>query len=418
MIRWVLALLLLALSPTGLSWADDAQPSRKPVVLTEHAKELHRSALVFDGHNDLPWEVRTKAGGSWELADISTPQPRFHTDIPRLREGNVGAQYWSVYVPAETRLKGQSAHQVMEQIDLVRRMIRRYPEVFEFADSADDVERIHREGKIASLIGMEGGHAIENSLSLLRIFRQLGVRYMTLTHGDTLEWADSATDEEKHGGLTPFGEEVIIEMNRLGMLVDISHVSVETMKDAIRLSQAPVIASHSSARAVADHPRNVPDDVLTLVAENGGVVMVNFYSGFVVPESTQIMNDWYGVRRRLKAELPDDRDYETASAKWWKEHPMAPGTIHDVVDHIDHIAKVAGIDHVGLGGDFDGVGTLPKQLEDVSTYPLITQALLDRGYSDEEIRKILGLNALRVLRAADEVAEKLTGNSPDQPFGR
>jgi membrane dipeptidase len=385
----------------------EEKAERPPVVLSERAKALHASGFVFDGHNDLPWEVRTKAGASWDEADISKPQPRFHTDIARLRAGGVGAQFWSVYVPAETRHAGQSAQQVMEQIDLVKRMVKKYPDVFELADTADDVERIRKEGKIACLLGIEGGHAIENSLALLRNFRQLGVRYMTLTHGDTLDWADSATDAPTHGGLTPFGEEVVAEMNRLGMLVDISHVSPETMKDALRVTRAPVIASHSSARAVADHPRNVPDDVLRLVAANGGVVMVNFYSGFDVPGAAGIMTDWIDVRRALRMQFPDDARFKAASAKWWKEHPMPAGTIHDVVDHIDHVAKVAGVDHTGLGSDFDGVETLPKQLEDVSTYPLITQALIDRGYSDEDILKILGRNALRVLRAADQVAAEL-----------
>jgi len=382
---------------------------RPPVVLTDRARELHASSFVFDGHNDLPWEVRTKAGGTWDDADISQPQPRFHTDIPRLKAGGVGAQFWSVYVPSDTRLKGQSAHQVLEQIDLVKRMVKKYPETFELADTAADVERIRKEGKIACLIGIEGGYAIEDSLSLLRIFRQLGVRYMTLTHSDTLDWADSATDEAKHGGLTPFGEEVVLEMNRLGMLVDISHVSPDTMKNALRVSKAPVIASHSSARAVADHARNVPDDVLKLIAENDGVVMTNFYSGFVVPGAVGRMTEWGEVRRKLKAEFPDEQRYKAESAKWWKEHPLPAGTIHDVVDHIDHLVKVAGVDHVGIGSDYDGIETVPKQLEDVSTYPLITQALLDRGYSDDDIRKILSGNALRALRAADEAAAKLNG---------
>lgn len=408
--RYHHALSLLAVLFVAPAIAGDAD-GRPPVVLSERAKQLHASSFVFDGHNDLPWEVRTKAGGSWDQADIAQPQPRFHTDIPRLRAGGVGALFWSVYVPAETRLKGQSAHQVLEQIDLVKRMVKKYPETFELADTAADVERIRREGKIACLLGMEGGHAIENSLSLLRIFRQLGVRYMTLTHGDTLDWADSATDEPKHGGLTPFGEEVVLEMNRLGMLVDISHVSPDTMKDALRVTKAPVIASHSSARAVADHPRNVPDDVLKLVAANDGVVMVNFYSGFVVPEATGVMTEWIGVRRKMKADFPDDREFEAASAKWWKEHPLPAGTIHNVIDHIDHVAKVAGIDHVGLGSDYDGIETVPKQLEDVSTYPLITQALIDRGYSDDDVRKVLSGNIMRVLRAADEAAAKL---NPEQ----
>lgn len=397
--------LLTALLVPSTVLSQDSNAKRPPVVLSERAIQLHKSSLVFDGHNDLPWEIRTKASASWDQADIAQPQPRFHTDIARLRAGNVGAQYWSVYVPAETRFSGQSAHQVLEQIDLVKRMIAKYPDTFEFADSADDVERIYKEGKIASLIGMEGGHAIENSLSLLRIFRQLGVKYMTLTHGDTLEWADSATDEPKHGGLSEFGEEIVLEMNRLGMIVDISHISPDAMKDAIRVSKAPVMASHSSARAVADHPRNVPDDVLKLVAENNGVVMVNFYSGFVVPSSAKLMTDWIDVRRELKEQHPDEADFKRASAAWWKEHPLDPGTIHDVVDHIERVIQVAGIDHVGLGSDYDGIETLPKQLEDVSTYPLITQALIDRGYSDEDIRKVLGLNALRVLRACDEVAK-------------
>lgn len=395
----------------ALAVGDD-RPSedRPPVVLTERAKELHASSLLIDGHNDLPWAVRTKAGGSWKQADIAQSQPRFHTDIPRLKAGGVGAQFWSVYVPAETRFARQSAHQVLEQIDLVKRMVQRYPDTFALAETTDDVERIRKDGKIACLIGVEGGHAIENSLSLLRIFRQLGVRYMTLTHGDTLDWADSATNEARHGGLTPFGEDVVIEMNRLGMLVDISHVSPDCMKDALRVSKAPIIASHSSARAVTDHPRNVPDDVLKLVADNGGVVMVNFYSGFVVPESARIMNEWYDVRRDLKERFPDEREYRIESAKWWKENPMPRGTIHDVVDHLDHVAKVAGVDHVGIGSDYDGIGTVPEQLEDVSTYPLITQALLDRGYSDDDIRKILGLNVLRVLRQADEVAASMSND--------
>ena len=393
----------------GVSMADDQPPAenaKKPIRLTPRARELHRECLVIDGHNDLPWTLRQKADSSFERADISQPYPQFHTDIPRLRTGGVGGQFWSVYSPAETRQQRNAAHYVMEQIDLVQRMIERYPETFELALSADDLVRIHQEGKIASLIGMEGGHAIEDSIGLLRMFYKLGARYMTLTHSDTLAWADSATDDPLHDGLSPFGEDVVREMNALGMLVDISHVSVATMMDVLDVTRAPIIASHSSAKAIAPHDRNVPDNVLGRLTENGGVVMVNFFSGFVVPESARQMKEMFDVRRQLRAKFADDSDFDKEYQRWRDAHPMEPGTIHDVLDHIDHIAKVAGVDHVGLGSDYDGVSTLPNQLEDVSSYPYITQGLLDRGYSAAEIRKILGGNILRVLREAESVAAR------------
>jgi membrane dipeptidase len=402
-----ISLIFAGLLPSVLA-ADDTETAaakkRPPVVVTERARALHRTCLVFDGHNDLPWTMRTKAGSSFDTADIALSQPKFHTDITRLRAGGVGAVFWSAYVPAETSKDRSAAHQVLEQIDLIYRMVRRYPETFELALSADDVVRIHKSGKIASLIGLEGGHAIENSLSLLRMFHSLGARYMTLTHSDTLEWADAATDEARHGGLTSFGEEVVAVMNELGMLVDISHVSADTMRDALRVSKAPVIASHSSAYAIAPHPRNIPDDVLALVKQNGGVVMVNYFSGFVVPESARARAKMFDVRRELTAKFPDPKDFDKAYDAWQKENPIQPGSIHDVVDHIDHIVKIAGVDHVGLGSDFDGVPMLPVQLEDVSTFPLVTQALLDRGYSDADIHRIMGDNTLRALREAGEVA--------------
>jgi membrane dipeptidase len=380
---------------------------RKPVVLTDKAREVHLATFVFDGHNDLPWEMRTKADSSFAKRDIREPQPKMHTDIPRLNAGNVGAQFWSVYVPAETAKKGTALQDTLEQIELVKEMIAKYPDVFEQARTVSDIERIRKEGKIASLIGMEGGHAIENSLENLRRLRKLGAGYMTLTHSDTLGWADSATDKGEHEGLNPFGEEVVREMNRLGMLVDLSHVSDETMKDAIRVSKAPVIYSHSSARAIADHPRNVPDDVLALVKENGGVVMVNFFSGFVVPSSAAKMRQMFAVTRELRAKFPEEADYSRERKKWELANPIDPGSIHDVVDHIDHIVKVAGIDHVGIGSDFDGISTCPKQLEDVSTYPLITQELLNRGYKADDIGKIMRGNILRVMQRAEDVAAEL-----------
>ena len=379
---------------------------RPPVKLTDQAQSIHRSALVFDGHNDLPWEIRTRHGASFNRADIATAQPKLQTDIPRLREGGVGAQFWSVYVPAETAQSGKALQQTLEQIEMVHEMVRRYPTTFELASTAADIERIHKSGKIASLIGVEGGHAIQNSLENLRRLYKLGARYMTLTHSDTLDWADSATDNPRHVGLTPFGEQVVREMNRLGMLVDLSHVSEETMRDALRVTSAPVIFSHSSARAIADHPRNVPDDVLLLVRQNGGVVMVNFFSGFVAPSSAKRMRQMFDVSRDLRRQFPEEADYQRERKKWWARNPIDKGTVHDLVDHIDHIARVAGIDHVGLGSDYDGVEHVPRQLEDVSCYPYITQELLNRGYTKERIHKVLGGNVMRVLRRAEEVANK------------
>ncbi len=386
----------------GIAWGE-----RPPVVVTEKAKQVHRSGFVFDGHNDLPWTLRTEAGSSFERADISQPQPQFHTDLPRLRQANVGAQFWSVYVPAETAAEGTAFRTTLEQIELVETMIARYPDQLELALTVADVNRIQSAGKIASLIGVEGGHSIEDSMENLRRLYQRGARYMTLSHSDTLGWVDAATDEPRHGGLTAFGEDVVREMNRLGMLVDLSHVSADTMLDALRVSQAPIVFSHSSARAVADHPRNVPDDVLRLMARNGGVVMVNFFSGFVVPESAARRKNMFQVTRELRRKYPDPQLFRKVRQQWELENPIVAGTVHDVVDHIEHIARVAGIGHVGLGSDFDGVPLLPKQLEDVTGYLVITQALLDRDFSPGDIHKIMSGNILRAMREAEEAAARL-----------
>jgi membrane dipeptidase len=308
-------------------------------------------------------------------------------------------------VPAETSQSGKALLMTLEQIALVEAMLKKYPETFEKALTVADIERIQKSGKIASLIGVEGGHSIENSIANLRRLYNLGARYMTLTHSDTLNWADAATDDAKHGGLNAFGEEIVREMNRLGMLVDLSHVSDETMRDALRITKAPVIYSHSSARAVADHPRNVPDDILRLVAKNGGVVMVNFFSGFVEPAAALKMREMFAVNRELRKKFPLEADFEKARADWRARNPIPPGTIRHVVDHIDHIVRVAGIDHVGIGSDFDGVTSLPTQLEDVSTYPLITQELLTRGYTAAEVHQIMSGNVLRVMKGAEAVAK-------------
>jgi membrane dipeptidase len=392
--------------------SDPSEPSpikRAKVKLTDEALAIHREALVIDGHNDLPWKFREKSDPFFRRLDIARSQPSLHTDIPRLRKGGVGAQFWSAYVPAETAKTGTAVKETLEQIDIIHRLIRAYPDTFALATTADDVVRIHKDGKIASLIGVEGGHSIDNSLGVLRTLYALGARYMTLTHSDTLDWADSATDKPRHGGLTPFGEQVVLEMNQLGMLVDISHVSADTMRHALRVTKAPVIASHSSTFALAEHPRNVPDDVLRLVAKNDGVVMVNFYSGFITPEGARAMKAMFEVGRTLRKQYPNEQDYKEAWAQWRREHPFPPGTVHDVVDHVEHVIQVAGVNHVGLGSDYDGIGSAPTQLEDVSCYPYLTQELLNRGHKREAIHKILGGNVLRALRDAEGVAKKGKG---------
>lgn len=386
----------LVLGAAASLHADD-----QPAAVSDRAMKVHMSGLLFDGHNDLPWRLREERDFTFQKNDLSTRLNAGQTDIPRLRSGGVKAQFWSVYIPSE---HPNPARTVTEQIDLVHRMVERYPNDLEMAYSADDVERIVRSGKIASLIGIEGGVAIEDDLAQLRAFHRLGARYMTLTHNTTLAWADAATDTHKHGGLTEFGERVVREMNRLGMLVDISHVSPETMADALRVSQAPVIASHSSAFAIAPHPRNVPDDILRQITTNGGVVMVNFYSGFIVPQYAAKMN---AARKELREKHPDPADYRRAYEEWLKSTKLPHGTISDVADHIDHLVKVAGVDHVGIGSDFDGITAWPAGLDDVSCFPRITEELLKRGYSETDVHKILGANVLRAFRKAGDVAVKL-----------
>jgi len=385
--------------------ADQDDTLRDPIVVTPEALAIHQSAPVIDGHNDLPWALR-RAGGFAKSIELNSRLAGFDTDIPRLRDGGVGAQFWSVYVPVDTMATSSALSTTLEQIELVREMCRRYPEVFELATSTRDIERIRGSGKIASLIGVEGGHSIENSLGVLRQLYEQGARYMTLTHSQSLDWADSCTGEVISGGLSPFGEEVVREMNRLGMLVDLSHVSADCMRDALRVTSAPVIFSHSSAAGIADHPRNVPDDVLPLIQQNGGVVMINFYPAYIHPEDAERSKRYYARRRELSQEFPDDTDHVDAEMKKWLAANLRTSrcTVHHVIDHIDHIVRQIGIDHVGLGSDFDGVPTLPKQLEDVSAYPVITQGLLDRGHSETEIRKILGENLIRVFRQVEQIA--------------
>ena len=381
--------------------------SAQPDLLAR-AKALHGQAPLIDGHNDYPWALRgLDPGRDLAKADITKRVPALMTDIPRLRAGGLGGQFWSVYVPS-TMAPADAVVATLEQIDIVHRMVKRWPETFELALTADDVERAFKKGRIASMIGMEGGHSIDSSLATLRMMYDLGARYMTLTHNNNPPWADAAADQAAHGGLTKFGEEVVREMNWLGMLVDLSHVSPGTMEDAIRVSQAPVIFSHSSARAVADVPRNVPDAILRQMPKNGGVVMVSFVPGFT---STDVAT----YDRRASAQLTlfrtqnprDEAAVTMAMDAWRKANPGPRATVAQVADHIDHIRKVAGIDHIGLGGDFDGITEVVQGLEDVSTYPALTAELLKRGYSDDDVKKVIGLNVLRAWKQAERVSADL-----------
>jgi membrane dipeptidase len=336
---------------------------------------------------------------------------RGHTDLERLRAGGVGGQFWSVYIPGEDKAAGYARVQ-LEQIDIARRLIARYPDALGFARTADDVEREFRRGRIASLLGMEGGHAIENSLGALRAYHELGVAYMTLTHNVTLDWADAANDDARHGGLTRFGEEVVREMNRLGMLVDLSHVSPETMDDALRVTEAPVIFSHSSARALCDVPRNVPDAVLRRLPQNGGVVMITFVAAFVSQEFATASAPVWAEYEKRTAGVADPaaraRVYEELARSFQK--PVV--TIGQLADHFDHVRKVAGVDHVGIGGDYDGNTDWPAGLEDVSRYPYLFAELIRRGWSDTELRQVAGANVLRAMRGAEAAARRLQASRP------
>jgi membrane dipeptidase len=354
--------------------------------LVNRARAIHRQTPLIDGHNDYPWALRgLDPGRGFGAADISKPVPKLMTDIPRLRQGGIGGQFWSVYVPAS--MQGQEAvRATLEQIDIVHRMTMRWPETFEIAYTASDIERAFKAKRIGSLIGVEGGHSIDNSLATLRMLYTLGAQYMTLTHSANLAWADASPGPPVLGGLSKFGEEVVREMNRLGMLVDLSHVSPDTMEDALRVTAAPVIFSHSSAKAICNVNRNVPDNVLQAVAKNGGVVMVTFVPGFI-------------------SQAVADFDAKPEAERKGITGPRA--TLSQVADHIDHIRKVAGIDHIGLGGDFDGISQVVQGLEDVSKYPDLTAELLKRGYKDDEVKKILGLNVLRVMRQVEKVAAGL-----------
>jgi membrane dipeptidase len=408
----------------GLLWvlaAGAVAAADSSAVLQQRVERVLAQTPLIDGHNDLPWEIRDRFGGDLSKIDLrastaSLPAPAgaapLMTDIARLRQGQVGAQFWSVWVPVE--MKGPQAVQAtLEQIDLVKVMCARYPDDLAMAYTAADIIRLHKARRIACLIGVEGGHQINDSLAVLRAYYDAGARYMTLTHSSNTAWADSATDNPAHHGLTPFGKEVVREMNRLGMLVDLAHVSADTMRAALAVSEAPVIFSHSSARALVDHPRDVPDDVLQLVARNGGVVMVNFATIYVSDARRRWESDRAAEQARdnsppfggLYIGQPDRA--AAALAAWEQAHPKPPVTLAEVADHIEHIRQVAGIDHVGLGSDFDGIPDTPAGLDGVDKYPALLVELARRGWSDADLAKVAGANVLRVMQQAEAVSARL-----------
>ncbi len=392
--------------------AAAALPAHADPVIDKRVAAVLAKTPLIDGHNDLPWALREGFGAKWP--DLAAGEAKLQTDIPRLRTGKLGGQFWSVWVPVD--IKGDAAVvATLEQIDAVKRLAATWPGTFELAATAADVRRIHKAGHIASLIGVEGGHQIANSLPVLRSYYRLGARYMTLTHTANTDWADSATQAPAHDGLTPFGKAVVGEMNRLGMLVDLAHTSPKTMMDALAVTKSPVIFSHEGARAITDHPRNVADDVLKLVAANGGVVMADFVPGYVSRARQE-----YDARAAAEKARYDNPPYgglyigqperaKAALEAWKTANPPPPVTIAEVANHIDHIATVAGHDHVGIGGDFDGITETVEGLSDVSMYPALFAELAKRGWSDADLAKLAGGNVLRVMEQAEAVAKAMAG---------
>jgi membrane dipeptidase len=412
---------LLSVVASGLVAAADSS-----ALLQQRVERVLTQTPLIDGHNDLPWEIRERFGADLSKIDLAVNTATLRapaggaplmTDIARLRQGHVGAQFWSVWIPVDVK-GAQAVQTTLEQIDLVKSICARYPNDLAMAYTAADIMRLHRAHRIACLIGVEGGHQINDSLAMLRAYYDAGARYMTLTHSSNTAWADSATDNPAHHGLTPFGREVVREMNRVGMLVDLAHVSTETMRDALAVSEAPIIFSHSSARALVDHPRDVPDDVLQLVARNGGVVMVNFATIYV----SDTRRRWEADREAEQARdnsppfgglyIGQPERAAAALAAWEQAHPKPPVTLADVADHIEHIRKIAGVDHVGLGSDFDGIPDTPTGLDGVDKYPALLVELARRGWSDADLAKVAGANLLRALQQAEAVSARLRATRP------
>lgn len=387
-----------------------AQPTEKDLA---RARKILETTPLIDGHNDLAWAIREDSIAPMDVGAYDLrKRTRGHTDLERLKKGMVGGQFWSVYVPGDVKDSGFARIQ-LEQIDIARRFIAMYPEHLQLALSSRDLRDAFKRKRIGSVIGLEGGHVIENSLGALRAYHTLGARYLTLTHNVTIDWADAAAEPPKHGGLTEFGKEVVREMNRLGMLVDLSHVSPGTMSDALDVSEAPVIFSHSNARALVDVTRNVPDSILKRLTTNGGVAMVTFVPGFTSGDFATYDRSLTAAQAEIRSRVGSDEPKVRAETRAWTEaHPRPVATISQVADHIEHIRKVAGIDHVGIGGDFDGISVVVKGLEDVSTYPALFAELAHRKWSDGDMRKLAGENVLRVMEKAEEVAARLQRTRP------
>lgn len=396
----------------GIALSANVGSAAEPSKMTDEALSLHRRLFVFDGHNNLAMQLRKRPDLTASSVDLNVPQSRLHTDIPRLRQGGVGAEFFATYVSADSVKKGTAVRETLEQIDQIASLVRRHSEALEWAGSTADLDRNRKAEKVSALIAIEGGNAIENSLVVLRTYYQAGARCMALTHDDTTDWADAALDKAKHKGLTKFGEQVVAEMNRLGMVIDLSHAAEATALKTLEISKAPVIFSHTGAHKLAPYPRNISDDVLQSVAKNGGVVMVNFYSGFLTAETVKAYEKRTKAAADLRKSFKTDEQFQTALVAWLKENPLPKTSVKDVVNHIDHIGKVAGFDHVGLGSNFDGVVSLPQELSDVSCFPYLTQEMLNRGYSHEQIQKVVGGNAQRVLREVETIAKS---SSPAVP---
>ena len=397
--------LLATIALVTITNTMSAQATEKDLA---RARKILATTPLIDGHNDLPWAIRESKTAPMDVAAYDLRQrTKGHTDLERLKQGMVGAQFWSIYIPGEVKDSGFARIQ-LEQFDIARRFIDMYPDRLQLALSSKDIREAFRHGKIGSLLGMEGGHAIENSLGALRSYYMLGARYMTLTHNVTLDWADAALDSARHNGLTPFGKEVIREMNRLGMLVDLSHVSPGVMSDALDVTEAPVIFSHSDSRALVDVPRNIPDSILKRLPKNGGVAMVTFVPSFTsqafLDHSKLLTQAELDIRHRLGS---DTAAITRESDKWKAANPNPVVTMSQVIDHIEHARQVAGIDHIGIGGDFDGITDVIQGLEDVSKYPNLFAELAHRGWSDEDMKKLAGENVLRVLESAERVAARL-----------